>query len=345
MPPVELGRGRAVGEKLGVGQRRPPRLGTLRAVARDFSKLSVAEVRKLVSETALTSQLLAGLKRDPRSGVRGLHAAAQRRFERERSERFRLDSLLNFERVLWRQGITRIAGLDEAGMGPLAGPVVAAAVVFPPNVEIAGIDDSKRLDGPTREQLAESIRKSASVGIGVVQVEEIDDLNIYQAGLEAMRRALAALPEEPQHLLVDARTVPGIDLPQNPFQKGDGLNYSIAAASIMAKTHRDALMDALDHEYPGYGLARHKGYATPEHQEAIRRLGPCAIHRRSFSFIRELCGEYSDLFYDLRRHLARVRSTPELHAIDEAIRESRERLSEVEHRKLRLVLTRRWKTL
>jgi ribonuclease HII len=314
-------------------------------MARDLSKLSVAEVRKLVTETPLTAQLLAGLKRDRRSGVRALHDPARRRFERERSERLRLDGMLNFERVLWRQGIERIAGLDEAGTGPLAGPVVAAAVVFPPRVEIPGVDDSKRLDPPTRERLAESIRKVAAVGVGVAEVEEIDELNVYQAALEAMRRALRALPEEPQHLLVDARTVPGIDLPQNPFDKGDGINYSIAAASIIAKTHRDALMDALDREHPGYGLARHKGYATPEHQRAIRRLGPSPIHRRSFSFIRELCGEYSDLFYDLQRRLDGGRSAEALERFEAALGEARESLAEDEYRKLRLTLSRRWKTL
>lgn len=314
-------------------------------VARDLSGLSVADVRKLLAEGPLTPQLLAGLKRDPRRGVRSLHPSARRRFERERAERLRLDAMLNFERLLWRQGVARIAGLDEAGMGPLAGPVVAAAVVFPPHVELTGIDDSKRLDGPTRARLAELIRKHAAVGVGLADVEEIDRLNIYQAGLVAMRRAVEALPEEPQHLLVDARTLPDLSLPQNPFQKGDGINYSIAAASIVAKTHRDALLETLDREHPGYGLARHKGYATPEHQEAIRRLGPSPIHRRSFGFIRELCGEYSDLFYALQRQLAAAGGVAELERCGAALEEARAGLRDEEQRKLRLTLSRRWKAL
>lgn len=302
-------------------------------------------VRKLLADGPLTSQLLAGLKRDRRRGVRALYEPARRRFERERSERLRLDAMLNFERVLWRQGVTRIAGVDEAGTGPLAGPVVAAAVVFPPHVELPGIDDSKKLDPPTRTRLAEGIRKHAAVGVGVADVEEIDRLNIYQAALLAMRRALESLSQEPEHVLVDARTIPGVSLPQNPFQKGDGINYSIAAASIIAKTHRDGLMEALDREHPGYGLARHKGYATREHQAAIRRLGPSPIHRSSFSFIRELCGEYSEGFYALQRRLADARSPEDLESCAVAVEDAREGLRDEELRKLRLVLTRRWKAL
>ena len=160
-------------------------------------------------------------------------------------------------------------------MGPLAGPVVAAAVMFPPETDIAGVDDSKRLDPATRAALALEIRAQASgLGVGMASVEEIDGLNIYHAGLLAMRRAVEALPRPPQHVLVDARTVPGIEVPQNTFNKGDGINFTIAAASIIAKTERDRMMEALDHEYPGYGFATHKGYGTPEHRDALLRARP-----------------------------------------------------------------------
>jgi ribonuclease HII len=314
-------------------------------VARDLSRFPLAEVRRLLAEGPLTAHLVEGLRRDRRSGVQALYEPARRRFERERGERLRLDAMLNFERVLWRQGVARIAGVDEAGTGPLAGPVVAAAVIFPPRCEVAGIDDSKRLDAPTRERLAEEITAHAAVGVGTADVAEIDRLNVYHAALLAMRRAVEALPEPPEHLLVDARTVPGVDLPQNTFQKGDGINYSIAAASIIAKTHRDALMDALDREHPGYGLARHKGYATPEHQAAIRRLGPSPIHRRSFHFIRELCGEYSSVFYDLQRRLAAARAAAELKRFGEHLEAVSPTLHPLEQRKLRLSLSRRWKSL
>ena len=194
--------------------------------------------------------------------------------------------LLRRERELWGQGIRRIAGVDEAGVGPLAGPVVAAAVVFEPEVRIAGVDDSKVLTPARREQLADRIRETA-IAWSVVAVEplEIDRLNIYRATLDAMRRAVDALAVRPDHVLVDARTIPGIDLPQEGIVKGDSLSHAIAAASILAKTDRDARMRDYDREFPGYGFADHKGYPTEEHRLAIRRLGPCSIHRRSFTLL------------------------------------------------------------
>ncbi len=204
-------------------------------------------------------------------------AAAQRR----------LETLLTRERELWSGGRLRVAGVDEAGVGPLAGPVVAAAVVFPPGVGLSGVDDSKRLSPRRRGDLAEAIRAKAS-GWAVARVEphEIDRWNIYQASLEAMRRALLALPEPPDHVLVDARRVPRIELPQEPIVGGDARCHVIAAASILAKTERDRLMVEYDGVFPGYGFAAHKGYPTESHREAIRRLGPCPIHRRSFTLLR-----------------------------------------------------------
>jgi ribonuclease HII len=271
-----------------------------------LSRLSIEEIRERYArgDEAVTPQALTKLKRDRRQGVRQLYEVLKKRYERDSTERSRLDAMLNFERVLWRAGIERIAGVDEVGIGPLAGPVIAAAVMFPPHAELSGIDDSKRLDPAEREAAEWRIRAAAvAVGIGCVQVADIDSVNIYHAGLLAMRRAVEALPVAPQHVLVDARSIPGVDVPQNCFNKGDGINFSIAAASIVAKTHRDRLMDELACEYPEYGFERHKGYSTPEHQEAIRRHGPCAIHRKSFTFIRELCGEYSARFNDLKQRL------------------------------------------
>jgi Ribonuclease HII len=160
-----------------------------------------------------------------------------------------------------------------------------------------------------------------------------------------MRRAVEALPVAPEHVLVDARTIPGLPMPQNPFTKGDGINFSIAAASIIAKTHRDGLMEALDGEYPGYGFANHKGYSTPEHEDAIRRLGPCAIHRTSFTYIKELCGEYSPLFYELRQRLDSARTVAEVGDFEHALKERRTELADHEERKLKLIVSRRWKTL
>lgn len=311
----------------------------------DLDELSVEEIRSRFVDgaEAVTARLLARLQRDPRQGVRKLHVLLKKRFEKERKERVRIGAMLHFEQVLWKSGVRHIAGVDEVGVGPLAGPVVAAAVVFEPGTEIEGVDDSKRLDAATRERLSQVIRgKAACVGVGAADVDEIDRLNIYHAGLLAMKRAVEALSCPPQHVLVDARTI-DVPIPQNKFDKGDGINFSIAAASIVAKTHRDNLMNELDAAYPGYGFASHKGYGTPEHREAILRLGPCVQHRKSFPVIHELCGEYSGVFYDLKRRLDAAASRDTLREFESALAAAE--LKEIETRKLRLLLGRRWKTI
>ncbi len=313
-----------------------------------LSKLSVDELRERYAraDEPVSPQTLSKLKRDSRHGVRQLYETLKKRYERDSAERTRLDAMLNFERVLWRAGVLHIAGVDEVGMGPRAGPRIAAAVVFPPHTELTGIDDSKKLDLEQRLDAERRIRAVASgIGIGRAEVEEIDTVNIYHAGLLAMRRAVEALPVRPQHVLVDARSIPGVDVPQNCFNKGDGLDFSIAAASIVAKIHRDRLMDELAQEHPEYGFERHKGYCTPEHQDAIRRLGPCAIHRKSFTFIRELRGEYCALFYDLKQRLYAAASAAELEAVEQEVAASHAALADSEQRKLKLVLSRRWRAL
>jgi ribonuclease HII len=313
-----------------------------------LARLSIEEIRERYAraDAPVTPQALNKLKRDPRQGVRQIYESLKKRYEREFSERTRLDAMLNFERVLWRAGVQHIAGVDEVGMGPLAGPVIAAAVVFPPHTELPGIDDSKRLDLEQRSDAERRIRAvAAGIGIGRAEVAEIDDVNIYHAGLLAMRRAVEALPMRPQHVLVDARSVPGVEVPQNCFNKGDGINFSIAAASIVAKMHRDRLMDELALTYPRYGFERHKGYSTPEHQEAIRTHGPCEVHRRSFTYIRELCGEYSPLFYEIKARLDAAAAHADLQALDDELGACAAALAEHEQRKLKLVLSRRWKSL
>jgi len=301
---------------------------------------------RLLNGAPVTARTLARLRRDARPGVQKLYAALKRRFERERDERMRLDEMLRFEQLLWKSGVVEVAGVDEVGVGPLAGPVVAAAVVFAPGAEIGGIDDSKRLEPERRETLAAEIRaRAAGIGIGIAETDEIDRVNIYHAGILAMKRAVEALPRMPQHLLVDARTIPGIEVPQSPYTKGDGLSYSIAAASIIAKTHRDALMCALDETYPGYGFARHKGYDTRAHRAALERLGPCAAHRGSFAAIGEICGAYSAPFYELRRRLEATKDRAALDAFEHALEAQAEALADAEARKLRLLAARRWKAL
>jgi ribonuclease HII len=157
--------------------------------------------------------------------------------------------------------------------------------------------------------------------------------------------ALHALAVVPQHVLVDSRTIPGVTQPQNSFDRGDGINFSIASASIIAKVYRDALMRQLDRLYPGYGFASHKGYATPEHQQAIRELGPSPIHRRSFDYIREICGQYCELYYELKSRGARISSRAEMSDWEIEVRASAERLSEMENKKLQLMKNRLWKRI
>ena len=191
-----------------------------------------------------------------------------------------------FESAAWRRGITRLAGVDEAGRGPLAGPVVAAAVVLEPGARIAGVDDSKRLPPEERRRLFDVIRaRAVGVAVAVVDHVTIDRINILQATRLAMGQALAALDEEPELVLTDFVAVPDLRCPQRNLVDGDRRSASVAAASIIAKVTRDRIMEEADREFPVYGFGRHKGYATPEHREALERHGPCALHRRTFAGI------------------------------------------------------------
>jgi ribonuclease HII len=188
-----------------------------------------------------------------------------------------------FEAAARARGARAVAGVDEAGRGPLAGPVVAAAVILDPDRPVPGVADSKTLSPARREALFGDIHENArAVGVGIVPHDEIDRINILQATLKAMTRAVADLGIAPDHLLIDALTLPNVPLPQDGIVRGDGKSVSIAAASIVAKVTRDRLMADLDRAYPGYGFAVHKGYPTAAHREAIGRLGPCPVHRRSF---------------------------------------------------------------
>ncbi len=194
------------------------------------------------------------------------------------------DFFLRFEREYWRSGTVSVAGVDEAGRGPLAGPVVAAAVIFPPEHFIEGVRDSKLLTEDEREELyARIVAEASAYGIGIVQPEVIDQINILQATYRAMHEAIRSLSVEPSLLLVDGNRFLDMGIPFRTIVDGDALSFSIAAASIIAKVTRDRLMMAYDAQFPGYGFAQHKGYATPQHREAIRRLGLCEIHRRSFT--------------------------------------------------------------
>ncbi len=259
----------------------------------DLARMSVADLRALflVEARTLPAAWEEALARDPRAGARAVCRAVLRRRRENRAEGRRLRGLLRYETELWAQGLTLVAGADEAGMAPLAGPVVAGACILRRDYRPRGIDDSKQLSAPERERLAADIRRHAVCwAVARAEVEEIDRLNVYWAGILALERAVRALPRRPEHLLVDARTLRGVDVPQRGIVHGDALSLTIAAASILAKTARDALMEELDRRHPGYGLARHKGYPTPEHLAALRRIGPCPVHRRSFAPVREALG-------------------------------------------------------
>ena len=197
--------------------------------------------------------------------------------------------LVKAEEPYRERGIERLCGVDEAGVGPLAGPVVAAAVIMPVDgTPVKGVFDSKALTEPQRLEMAAEIREQAvAYAVCMTRPRGIDRHNIYRATLLTMRRAVLRLDPAPEHVLVDARTIPALDLPQEGHVKGDGRFYHIACAAILAKTTRDAFMERMDRRYPGYGFAQHKGYPSPEHREAIRQLGPCPIHRTSFRWLPE----------------------------------------------------------
>ena len=218
---------------------------------------------------------------DPRAGVAALirkYRKQQAKLERERK---RLEDMGVYEREYGRLG--RVCGIDEAGRGPLAGPVVAGAVILPPECRILYLNDSKQLSEKRREELYDEIMERAvAVGVGIVGPARIDEINILQATYEAMCEAIASLAVKPELLLNDAVTIPGVEIPQVPIIKGDAKSVSIAAASIMAKVTRDHMMAEYDQIYPQYGFAKHKGYGTAAHIAALKEYGPCPIHRRSF---------------------------------------------------------------
>jgi ribonuclease HII len=207
-----------------------------------------------------------------------------------------MPNLLELERAFWSRGVSRLGGIDEAGRGPLAGPVVAACVVIPADVaereytgSLAGLNDSKQLTASSRDGFFDAIRRleGVEIGIGLADSREIDRDNILRATHSAMARAVLALPALPEHLLVDGLPVPGLPVKSTAYVRGDSRSLLIAAASVVAKVTRDRRMDILDAEFPAYGFSRHKGYGTKTHLQALFELGPCPEHRRSFRPVRE----------------------------------------------------------
>lgn len=260
----------------------------------DLLGKSIPELLELFLERnrPVPKGFLDALEMDARHGAKQLAKRIRDRYRSNRSEGQRLHTILRFEIELWAQGYSFVAGVDEAGMAPLAGPVVAGAVILPQNYKLRGLNDSKKiLDPEMREELALQIKQDAVCwSYGFAEVEEIDKINIYHAGLLAMQRAVNGLSCLPDFVLVDARKIPQCPAPQRGIIRGDALSASIAAASIIAKTTRDAHMLEMDRQYEGYGFASHKGYPTPEHCRALKELGALPIHRRSFGRVRQALG-------------------------------------------------------
>ncbi|MBR5227157.1 MAG: ribonuclease HII [Clostridia bacterium] len=203
--------------------------------------------------------------------------------EMTEKESLRLEEMLAYEKELYNKGILRVAGIDEAGRGPLAGPVVAAAVILEPGDKIEYVNDSKKLSEKRREELFEIIKKRAKAyAVGIVDEKTIDEINILEATRLAMKKAVEGLATKAEYVLVDAEKKVPIDVPYIPIIKGDAKSESIAAASIIAKVTRDHMMYELDKKYPEYGFAKHKGYGTAQHIKAINEIGLCDVHRKSF---------------------------------------------------------------
>lgn len=256
----------------------------------DLSNLTITEIKELFKGPREDWQEhFRALADDPRAGAREIHRRLKRAEAAVDTENKRLAKMFLYEEDLWAAGCHLVAGVDEAGRGPLAGPVVAAAVILPRQACLPHLNDSKKLTVAKREGLAVLIKKIALFwATGMSTVDEIFQQNIHRASLTAMRRAVLDLPGEPSHVLVDGFKIPGLDFPQTPLVGGDGLCASIAAASILAKVTRDHFMDTYDQQYPEYGFKQHKGYATPGHLQALKRFGPCPVHRAGFQPVREM---------------------------------------------------------
>ena len=240
------------------------------------------------SVVGLLENLEQTYREDTRSGVQALIRRSEKQRETLEKETARIYQLQQYERDYEKEGL--ICGIDEVGRGPLAGPVVAGAVILPKNCEILYLNDSKQLSAEKREQLYDVILEHAvAVGIGIVSPQRIDEINILQATYEAMRQAIEKLNPQPTVLLNDAVRIPQVAIQQVPIIKGDAKSVSIAAASIVAKVTRDRMMEQYEEVFPGYGFARNKGYGSKEHIEALQTMGPTAIHRRSFisHFVKE----------------------------------------------------------
>ena len=226
---------------------------------------------------------------DGRAGVQAAISKRKRELQKQVDEDLRLEKMLAYEKELYTQGIHLIAGVDEVGRGPLAGPVVAAAVILPKACKIPGLNDSKKIPKSKHKEIYEAVLQNAvAIGIGIKDNQVIDQVNIYEATKLAMMEAIGQLGPQPQHLLIDAMKL-DLPIPQTSIIKGDANSLSIAAASIVAKVTRDQMMEEFDREYPGYDFAQNAGYGTAKHLAGLDKLGVTPIHRRSFEPVKSMC--------------------------------------------------------
>ena len=251
---------------------------------------TIKEIKeRLATIDDLDHPLFEELILDGRAGVQAAISKRKRELQKQVDEDLRLEKMLAYEKELYTQGIQLIAGVDEVGRGPLAGPVVAAAVILPENCKIPGLNDSKKIPKSKHKEIYEAVLQNAiAIGIGVKDNQVIDQVNIYEATKLAMLEAIGQLEPQPQHLLIDAMKL-DLPIPQTSIIKGDANSLSIAAASIVAKVTRDQMMEEFDREYPGYDFAQNAGYGTTKHLAGLDQLGVTPIHRRSFEPVKSMC--------------------------------------------------------
>lgn len=256
---------------------------------RPIADYTIKELEAALAAPEVSEEFLAACREDPRKAA----ARLVRRHEKAQAEHARLLKMYAYEHEAWARGYEIVAGVDEAGRGPLAGPVSVAAVILPHDLCLPKLNDSKKLSAKVREELFDEIQEKAiAVGTALIDAQTIDRVNIYQATINGMYEAIFSLQPEPQEVLIDAVPLENLPMASQSIIKGDAKSASIAAASIIAKVTRDRLMDEYDKIYPEYGFAQHKGYGTAQHIEALKKYGPCPIHRRSFEPVRSLVRDF-----------------------------------------------------
>ncbi|QHS22230.1 ribonuclease HII [Virgibacillus sp. MSP4-1] len=252
------------------------------------SRETIKEIREKLTNESYSAADWQAYQEDDRKGVQALVLKEQKKHAERQKNLEHFQEMLKWEQHLWEQGHTYISGIDEAGRGPLAGPVVAAAVVIDDSFYLEGLDDSKKLSESVRERFFATIKeKAVDFGIGIVDAKTIDQINIYQASKLAMKKAVLELKHQPQFLLIDAVKLPELPIQQESIVKGDQKSVSIAAASVLAKVTRDRRMKEIGRQYPSYQFETNMGYGTKVHLEALKQLGPTPYHRQSFSPVKE----------------------------------------------------------